>query len=158
MRIGHGIDVHAFAPERKLVLGGVDIPFPRGLAGHSDADVLTHALIDALLGALALGDIGSWFPDDDPAYKDAASTELLSGILDSDTFKEWEIINIDSTVIAEIPKILPHISEIRRTLSNACGISADSVSVKATTTETLGFCGREEGIAAVASVLIEKKT
>lgn len=156
MRVGHGYDVHAFAEGRKLILGGVDIPHSKGLMGHSDADVLTHAVCDALLGAAALGDIGAHFPDTDAAYKGADSLLLLKAVVKLLKDKGYRIENIDSTLIAQKPKLAPYIEQMRKNLAAASGIELDSVSVKATTEERLGFTGREEGIAAHALCLIEK--
>ncbi len=155
MRIGHGYDVHRFAAGRDLILGGVKIPHDRGLLGHSDADVLTHAVTDALLGAAALGDIGLHFPDNDPAYSGVCSLTLLSrvGALLSD--KGYTVSNIDATVIAEEPRLRPYIDEMRRKIADALGITVDRVSVKATTEEGLGFTGERLGIAAHAVCLIE---
>lgn len=156
MRVGHGYDVHAFAEGRKLILGGVDVPHSKGLMGHSDADVLTHAVCDALLGAAALGDIGAHFPDTDAAYKGADSLLLLKAVVKLLKDKGYRIENIDSTLIAQKPKLAPYIEQMRKNLAAALGIELDSVSVKATTEERLGFTGREEGIAAHALCLIEK--
>lgn len=156
IRIGQGIDVHAFSENRKLVLGGVPVPHDRGLLGHSDADVLTHAIMDAILGALALGDIGTWFPDRDPAFKDADSLQLLRTILQDPRVRSWQISNVDCTVIAQRPKLAPHIPGMRTRLAKCLGIPDDKVSIKATTTEHLGFCGREEGIAAMAVVILTR--
>lgn len=155
MRIGHGYDVHRFAAGRDLILGGVKIPHDLGLLGHSDADVLTHAVTDALLGAAALGDIGLHFPDSDPAYSGVCSLTLLSrvGALLSD--KGYTVSNIDATVIAEVPRLRPYIDEMRRKIADALGITVDRVSVKATTEEGLGFTGERLGIAAHAVCLIE---
>lgn len=155
MRIGHGYDVHRFAQGRKLTLGGVEIPYLLGLLGHSDADVLTHAVMDALLGAAALGDIGAHFPDSDPAYSGADSIGLLGrvrGILEKNNFR---IGNIDATVVAQAPKLQPYIAQMRKNIALACGVDETFVSVKATTEEGLGFTGRGEGIAAHAVCLIE---
>jgi 2-C-methyl-D-erythritol 2,4-cyclodiphosphate synthase len=156
IRIGHGFDVHAFAAGRRLIIGGVDIPHDRGLLGHSDADVLLHAICDALLGAAALGDIGKHFPDSDPRYKGIDSRELLrhvGGLLDG---HGWRVGNVDATIIAQAPKMAPHIAAMREHIAEDIGIAADQVNVKATTTERLGFTGREEGIAAEAVCLITK--
>ena len=155
MRIGHGYDVHRFAEGRNLILGGVKVPFDRGLLGHSDADVLTHAVMDALLGAAALGDIGLHFPDKDPAYLGACSLTLLSrvGALLKD--RGYKIVNIDATVVAEAPKLRPYIDEMRQKIAASLGIETDRVSVKATTEEGLGFTGERLGIAAHAVCLIE---
>ena len=156
MRIGHGYDVHRLTENRKLILGGVEIPYEKGLLGHSDADVLTHAVMDAFLGALALGDIGKHFPDNDPEYKGADSILLLKEVCRVLADYNYRIVNIDSTVIAQQPKLKPHIDEMRKNIANACGIDISLVSVKATTEEKLGFTGRLEGISAHAVCLIEK--
>jgi len=153
-RIGHGYDVHRLVPDRRLVLGGVEIPYPLGLLGHSDADVLTHALMDALLGAAAMGDIGRLFPDNDPTYEGADSILLLKEVCSRVYGGGFRISNMDITVIAQAPKLLPFMEAIRARLAGACGIDPDRVSVKATTEEHLGFTGRGEGIAAHASVLL----
>ena len=155
MRIGHGYDVHRLVDGRKLILGGVEIPFTKGLLGHSDADVLAHAIMDALLGAAALGDIGAIFPDTDPAFQDADSLNLLSAVCQKLEAKGYKISNIDSTVIAQAPKLKPYIEKMRNCLAAACKINPDQISVKATTEETLGFTGTGEGIAAHAVCLIE---
>lgn len=155
LRIGHGFDVHAFAENRKLIIGGVEIPYERGLVGHSDADVLLHAIADALLGAAGLEDIGRQFPPSDPAYKDADSARLLVSVLDMITdigFKT--IINVDTTIMAEKPKLNPYVPVMRERISDLLGIDQSRVGIKATTTERLGFVGREEGIAASAVCLI----
>ena len=156
MRIGHGYDVHRLAPDRKLILGGVELPFEKGLLGHSDADVLTHAVMDALLGAAALGDIGRLFPDSDPAYEGADSLVLLRRVTEVLAEHGYQIGNVDATVLAQRPKLAPHIQVMREKLAVAMGISAEQVSVKATTEEGLGFTGTGEGIAAHAVALIEK--
>lgn len=156
LRIGHGYDVHAFAEGRPLVLGGVTIPHLRGLLGHSDADVLAHALADAILGAIRGGDIGKLFPDTDPAYEGADSLVLLGQVMDLARSQGFELIDADCTVAAQAPKLSPHRDEMRRRLAEALGVSVDQVGVKATTTEHLGFVGREEGIAAWAVALMEK--
>ena len=168
MRIGHGYDVHKFAENRKLIIGGTEIPFELGLLGHSDADVLVHAIMDALLGAaalavmdsllgaLALGDIGKHFPDTDEKYKGADSILLLKEVCRVLADYNYRIVNIDSTVIAQQPKLKPHIDEMRKNIANACGIDISLVSVKATTEEKLGFTGRLEGISAHAVCLIEQ--
>lgn len=156
IRVGQGFDVHAFAPERPLKLCGVIIPYELGLLGHSDADVATHALMDALLGAAALGDIGKLFPDTDQKYEGADSTTLLKevvALLDKNNFR---IVNFDITIIAQEPKISPYVGSMRAIMASCCVLSLDRVSVKATTTEKLGFTGRKEGIAALACALIEK--
>ena len=155
MRIGHGYDVHRLVEGRELVLGGVKIPYEKGLLGHSDADVLTHALMDALLGACALGDIGKLFPDSDAEYKGADSVELLKKVCSLIYSKGYRISNVDCTVLAQRPKLAPHIPQMRENLSNAMDIAADCVSVKATTEEGLGFTGDGLGIAAHAVALIE---
>ncbi len=155
MRIGHGIDVHAFAEGRKLMLGGVLIPHTRGLAGHSDADALIHAIIDALLGAAALGDIGGMFPSSDERWRDAPGSELLALAAARVRDAGYRIINIDSTVVAEAPKLTPHVPDMRAAIAHAAGIEIGAVSVKASTSDELGFAGRREGIAAFAVVLLE---
>jgi 2-C-methyl-D-erythritol 2,4-cyclodiphosphate synthase len=156
MRIGHGYDVHRFAEGRKLILGGVEIPAEKGLLGHSDADVLTHAVMDALLGAAALGDIGTHFPDNDPAYAGADSLKLLAKVCSLLTEKNLRVGNIDATIIAQAPKLKPYIPEMRSNIARACGVPIDSVSVKATTEEGLGFTGSREGVAAHAVCLLEQ--
>lgn len=156
MRIGQGFDVHAFCEGRPLIIGGVTIPYEKGLLGHSDADVLLHAITDALLGAAGEGDIGKHFPDTDPAYKDADSKRLLSDSWKIVENKGYRLGNIDCTIIAQKPKMLPHIEEMRSVIAGIFAVPADQINVKATTTEKLGFPGREEGIAAQAVVLIEK--
>jgi len=153
-RVGFGYDVHQLVKGRALVLGGVDIPFERGLIGHSDADVLAHAIGDALLGAAALGDIGRHFPDTDEKYREVDSLWLLQQIVMRIAEAGYEIGNVDATVVAQRPKLAPHIDAMRQRLSAALGIDRNGVSVKATTSERLGFMGREEGIAAHAVVLI----
>ena len=155
MRIGQGYDVHRLVEGRKLILGGVDIPFEKGLKGHSDADVLTHSIMDALLGAAALGDIGKLFPDNDAAFKDADSIELLKKVVSILKGKGYLIENIDATVIAQRPKLAPYIDTMRENIAAACGMEIDWVSVKATTEEGLGFTGSGEGIAAQAVCLIK---
>lgn len=155
MRIGHGYDVHKFAENRKLILGGTEIPYELGLLGHSDADVLVHAVMDALLGAAALGDIGKHFPDTDEKYKGADSIALLREVYTLLVESGYKISNIDSTVIAQKPKLKDYISDMRENIANACGIDVSQVSVKATTEEKLGFTGRLEGISAHAVCLIE---
>ena len=156
MRIGHGYDVHRLAPDRKLILAGVDIPYEKGLLGHSDADVLTHALMDALLGAAALGDIGKLFPDNDDRFLGADSVELLRQVCRVLAEKDYQISNVDCTVLAQRPKLAPHIPAMREKLSAAMGLPPDCVSIKATTEEGLGFTGEGLGIAAHAVALIEK--
>jgi 2-C-methyl-D-erythritol 2,4-cyclodiphosphate synthase len=157
MRVGHGYDVHQLVEDRKLILGGVEIEHTLGLLGHSDADVLCHAISDALLGAAALGDIGKYFPDTDPQYKGASSTTLMKNVVELLNNRGYGISNIDSTLILQKPKVAPFIDKMRLNIARACGLDVDQVSVKATTTEKLGFPGREEGVAAHAVVLIEKK-
>lgn len=156
MRIGTGFDVHAFGEGDSVVLGGVRIPHARGLIAHSDGDVLIHALSDALLGALALGDIGKHFPPGDPRWKDVDSRELLRAVVAMLCERGWRVVNVDSVVMCERPKLLPHIEAMRACLAADMAVPADVVSVKATTTEKLGFTGREEGIAAQAVVLLER--
>ena len=156
MRVGHGYDVHRLTENRPLILGGISIPFEKGLEGHSDADVLTHAVMDALLGAGALGDIGGLFPDTDEAYRGADSIALLKKVTAVVHKAGYIIANIDATVLAQRPKLKPYIPDMRMKLANACGVEFDSVSVKATTEEGLGFTGTGEGIAAHAVCLLEK--
>ena len=156
-RTGIGYDVHAFDVRKPLKLGGVHIPEEAGLKGHSDADVLIHAIIDALLGAAASGDIGYHFPDTDPRYKDADSRGLLRATLDILTGQGFKIGNIDATIMAEQPKMNPHIPDMRKTIANDLGLHVPDVSVKATTTEKLGFVGRSEGMACIATVLIYRE-
>lgn len=153
-RIGEGFDVHRLVPDRKLILCGVDIPGELGLLGHSDADVAVHALMDALLGALALGDIGMIFPDNDPAYAGADSMELLKKVLALPDFEKYRVFNCDVTIIAQKPKLSPYREAMRRRISEVTGWEVDRVSVKFTTTEKLGFTGRGEGIAASAAVML----
>ena len=156
-RIGHGFDVHKLVPDRKLILGGVEIPYELGLEGHSDADVLTHALMDAMLGALAMGDIGHLFPDNDDRYLGADSMELLKEVVRLTEEKGWKIGNADVTVICQKPKLADYIIRMRERLAEVIGTDAGRISVKATTTEKLGFTGRGEGIAAEAVCLMEKE-
>ena len=156
MRVGIGYDVHVLTPGRRLVLGGVDIPFDRGLDGWSDADVLTHAIIDALLGAAALGDIGKHFPPGDAEYQNISSIMLLERVRDKLAENGWQVGNIDATVIAEQPRLRDYIDPMREQLSQALGIDAGRLSIKASTSEGLGFTGRGEGIAAVAVALLEE--
>ncbi len=155
MRIGHGYDVHRLVEDRKLILGGVDIPYEKGLLGHSDADVLAHAIADALLGAAALGDIGKLFPDTDPAFKGADSLKLLAEVARRLQEQGYRIGNVDATVLAQRPKLSPHIMQMRENLAAAMGVAVECVSVKATTEEGLGFTGTGEGIAAHAVCLLE---
>lgn len=156
IRIGHGFDVHAFAAGRRLVIGGVDIPHERGLLGHSDADVLLHAVCDALLGAAGLGDIGRHFPDSDPRYRGIDSRELLRHVAALLAGQAWRTGNVDATIIAQAPRMAPHIPAMRGHIAADLGIAVEAVNVKATTTERLGFTGRGEGIAAEAVCLIRK--
>jgi len=153
VRIGQGFDVHAFAPGRRLVIGGVAIPHEKGLEGHSDADVLLHAICDALLGAAALGDIGKHFPDSDPAYAGADSRRLLREV--KKKLGSYRILNVDATIMAQAPRMAPHVPQMIANIASDLGIAPGAVSIKATTTEHLGFIGRTEGIAAQAVVLIE---
>ncbi len=155
-RIGHGYDVHKLTEERKLILGGVDVPFEKGLLGHSDADVLVHAVCDALLGAAALGDIGKHFPDTDMKYKNADSLVLLETVCSLIRENEYEICNIDSTVIAQRPKLASFIPQMRQNIARTCGLSVDLVNVKATTEEKLGFTGEGLGISAHSVTIIKK--
>lgn len=157
LRIGHGYDVHAFADDRKCIIGGVDIPYERGLLGHSDADVLLHAISDSLLGAAALGDIGRHFPDTDEKYRGADSLLLLREVVRIVGESGCTPVNIDATVIAQAPKLSPYINEMRKNIACALGIDVSFVSVKATTEERLGFTGRKEGISAHCVCLIESK-
>ncbi len=156
LRIGLGFDVHAFAPHRKLILGGVEIPHRHGLDGHSDADVLAHAVADALLGAIRGGDIGKLFPDTDPAYKGADSLVLLGAVADLVREKGYEILDIDCVISAQAPKLSPYREAMRENLARAMKIDVENIGVKATTTEHLGFEGREEGISAEAVALLER--
>ena len=155
LRIGHGFDVHAFAEGRRLILGGVDVPCARGLAGHSDADVLAHALMDAVLGAMRAGDIGKLFPDTDPAYEGADSLLLMARVADLARERGYRILDVDCTVAAQAPKLAPHREQMRARMAEALGVPVEAVGVKATTTERLGFVGREEGIAAWAVALLD---
>jgi len=156
MRIGQGYDVHAFTEGDHIVVGGVRIPHTQGVAAHSDGDVLLHAICDALLGAAGLGDIGHHFPDTDPAFAGIDSRMLLGRVVDSIAERGYRVVNVDATVIAERPKMAPHIPEMRTHLASDLRLDADAVNVKATTTEKLGFEGRREGLAALAVVLIER--
>lgn len=155
-RIGQGIDVHAFGPGDHVVLGGVHIPFEQGLVAHSDGDVALHALCDALLGALALGDIGAHFPPTDERWRDADSKELLAAVGNRVADQGWKPSNCDLTIVCEAPTIAPHVAQMRQNIAEALGIDIAQVSVKATTTEKLGFCGRGEGIAALAIAQVEE--
>lgn len=156
MRIGHGYDVHRLARNRRLVIGGVEIPFAKGLLGHSDADALLHAITDALLGAAALGDIGKHFPDNDNAFKDIDSRILLRRVVELITAKGYKISNIDATILAEAPKMAPHIEAMRQNIAADCGLDISRINVKATTEEGLGFTGEGKGIAAHAVCLLEE--
>jgi 2-C-methyl-D-erythritol 2,4-cyclodiphosphate synthase len=155
-RIGHGFDVHRFRRGRKLILGGVEIPHSQGLAGHSDADAVLHALMNALLGAMADGDIGSHFPDSDPRYKDIASGKLLAEVLRIMRRMRFELVNADMTVVAERPKLSPHYSRIRKSVASLCNVAESRISVKATTTEKLGWTGQGKGVAVTAMVLLSR--
>jgi 2-C-methyl-D-erythritol 2,4-cyclodiphosphate synthase len=155
-RIGHGFDVHAFAENRKLIIGGVEIPYEKGLLGHSDADVLLHAICDALLGALALGDIGKHFPDTDDRFKNADSKKLLIHVYNLVKEKGYALGNIDAVIMAQKPKLMNYISVMQKKIAALLESEIDQISIKATTTEKLGFVGREEGIAAMATVLLIK--
>ena len=156
MRIGHGYDVHRLVEGRRCIIGGVDIPFEKGLLGHSDADVLLHAIMDAVLGAMAAGDIGKLFPDSDPAYKGADSLALTRRVAEVMAERGYRLGNLDATVIAQAPKLAPHIPAMRQNIADAFSVPVDAVSVKATTEEHLGFTGAGEGIAAHAVCLLEK--
>jgi len=156
IKVGIGYDVHALVAERSLILGGVEIPHERGLLGHSDADVLVHAIMDALLGALALGDIGGHFPDHDPSYRGISSLSLLEHVMGLVESKGYRVGNLDSIIMAERPKLAPFIAKMRSNLSRAMNVEESCVSVKATTTERLGFVGREEGIGAQAIVSLKR--
>ncbi len=156
MRVGQGFDVHQLVEGRKLIMGGVEIPYERGLLGHSDADVLLHAICDALLGAAALGDIGHHFPDSDPRYKGIDSRQLLREVMQLLKDKGYGVVNLDATIIAQAPKMAPHIQQMVANIAADLGVEVGCVNVKATTTEKLGYTGRGEGIAAQAVCLIEK--
>jgi 2-C-methyl-D-erythritol 2,4-cyclodiphosphate synthase len=155
-RIGHGFDVHRLRRGRKLVLAGVEIPFDRGLAGHSDADAVMHALINAILGALGAGDIGTHFPDSDPRYKDIASGELLLRVLTMMRSKRFKLVNADVTIVAQQPKLSPHYGRMRKSLAALCKVVESRINLKATTTEKLGWAGAGEGLAATAVVLLSR--
>ena len=155
IKIGQGFDVHQLVNERKCIIGGVDIPFNKGLEGHSDADVLLHAISDAILGAAGLGDIGKHFPNTDPLIKDINSREILKKVTLLLQQKRYSIVNIDATVICELPKLAPYIDQIKKNIALDCNININQINIKATTTEKLGFTGRGEGIAAQAICLIE---
>ena len=156
LRIGHGYDVHAFADNRRCIIGGVDIPYEKGLLGHSDADVLLHAISDSLLGAAAMGDIGKHFPDTDPEFEGADSLVLLKYVVKLISEKGYKVNNIDATVIAQAPKMAPHIEHMRKKIADALQVDVDCVNVKATTEERLGFTGRKEGVSAHCVCLLEK--
>ena len=156
IRIGQGFDVHAFGGRGPLMLGGTTVPCERGLTGHSDADVLLHAITDACLGAFAKGDIGTWFPPTDEAYRDADSRQLLCSVLQQPFMTPWRLVNLDSTIVADSPKIGPYSEQMRITIAGLFQVTRKSVCVKATTCESLGFIGRREGIAAMAVALFEK--
>lgn len=158
IRIGNGYDLHRLVAERKLILGGVDIPHTKGLLGHSDADALTHAIMDAMLGALSLGDIGLYFPPSDPQWAGADSQKLLAQVHQLVRDRGWHISNIDTVVVAEKPKLKPHIQAMRDRLAQTLELEADQIGIKATTNEKLGPVGREEAICAYAVVLLQKKT
>jgi 2-C-methyl-D-erythritol 2,4-cyclodiphosphate synthase len=155
-RVGHGFDVHRFRRGRKLILGGVEISHSQGLAGHSDADAVLHALMNALLGAMADGDIGSHFPDSDPRYKDIASGKLLAEVLRIMRRMRFKLVNADMTVVAERPKLSPHYSRIRKSVASLCNVAESRISVKATTTEKLGWTGQGKGVAVTAMVLLSR--
>lgn len=157
LRIGHGYDVHKLVENRKLIIGGVEIPYEKGLLGHSDADVLLHAIGDSLMGAAALGDIGCIFPDNDPKFKDADSLVLLAEVASLLKCKGYSVVNIDAILIAQKPKMRPYIDEMRKNIASACGVDVSIVSVKATTEEGLGFTGSGEGISAHSVCLIQKE-
>lgn len=157
MRIGSGYDVHKLVEDRKLIIGGVEIPYEKGLLGHSDADVLTHSIMDALLGAAALGDIGKHFPDSDDKFKGISSIKLLKEVFYLLDSKGYSIINIDTTIVAQKPKMLPYIYDMRCNISQALGIDIDQMNIKATTEEGLGFTGSGEGISATSICLIDNK-
>lgn len=156
MRVGFGYDVHRLVQGRPLILGGIPVDYPEGLDGHSDADVLLHAIADAILGAAAMGDIGSHFPDTDPAFKDADSMELLQEVMRRVSQEGFRLVNVDATVAAQEPKLRPYIDAMRANIARGIGLSVDAVSVKATTTERLGFVGIGQGMAAYAVCLLEK--
>lgn len=156
-RIGQGFDVHQFAENRPLIIGGIEIPYDKGLIGHSDADVLLHTVADACLGAIGEGDIGRHFPDTDPQFKNADSAELLIQVWNIVKEKGYELVNIDCTIMAQKPKMAPHIEKIRERIANLLEANVSQINVKATTTERLGFVGREEGIASQAVILLQKR-
>jgi 2-C-methyl-D-erythritol 2,4-cyclodiphosphate synthase len=155
-RIGHGFDVHRFRRGRRLILAGVEIPYSRGLAGHSDADAVLHALINAILGALADGDIGTHFPDTHPRYKGIASSKLLAATLRIMRRRRFKLVNADITLVAQEPKLAPHYNRMRASVANLCGVALDRISIKATTTEKMGWQGSLKGLAATAVVLLHR--
>ena len=157
MRIGFGYDVHKIVEDRKMIIGGVEIPFEKGLLGHSDADVLVHAIMDGILGALALGDIGKHFPDTDPKYKDISSIYLLSEVYKLMDEKGYKIGNIDGTIVAQRPKMAGYIDDMRRIVAKTLNMHIDDINIKATTTEWLGFVGKEEGISSYSVCILKKK-
>jgi 2-C-methyl-D-erythritol 2,4-cyclodiphosphate synthase len=157
-RVGSGLDVHAFGEAIPLILGGVEIPFDRGLAGHSDGDVLTHAVIDALLGAAGRGDIGRWFPSTDPRWAGADSVEMLRTVMDALRGDGWQVVNVDATVVAQRPRLAEYVEAMRGRLAESLDVPAEDVSIKATTTDHLGALGRSEGIAALAVALLVRPT
>ena len=156
MRVGLGYDVHQLVEDRKLILGGVEIPFEKGLLGHTDADVFVHALMDAMLGAMGMGDIGQYFPDNDPAYKGADSMKLLEVCRDKIAEKGYGVYNLDVTICAQAPKMAPHLQNMRQNIAETLGIDMDMVNIKATTTEHLGFVGDGKGMSAYATCLLEE--
>ena len=156
IRIGQGFDAHRFAPQRPLILGGIKIPHELGLAGHSDADVLTHAIIDSILGALSLGNIGSWFPDNDPNFKNINSMLLLKKVLNDKRILQWQLVNLDATIITEKPKLNPYIPKIQESIASSFNADISQISIKGKTTEKMGFCGRSEGIAVLVNTLLKK--
>lgn len=156
VRVGYGFDVHRFVPGRPLILGGLRLNHDQGLDGHSDADVLTHAVIDALLGAAGLGDIGRWFPDTDPRYRDADSLGLLEQVWRRLAGDGWRVVNVDATVVAEAPKLAPHAPAMARNLAGVLGVDPSRINIKASTSEGLGFTGRGEGIAALVACLLAR--
>lgn len=158
MRVGIGYDVHKLVPERQLILGGVTVPYERGLLGHSDADVLVHAVMDALLGAAALGDIGRHFPDSDPRYKGISSLTLLAEVKEKLAAEKYMINNLDAVVVAQAPKLAPHIPAMRENIARILGVELEAINVKATTTEHLGFAGRGEGIGAYAVCTLQRES
>ena len=157
LRVGLGYDVHKLAENRKLIMGGVEIPYELGLLGHSDADVLVHAIMDALVGAVKLGDIGKLFPDTDPQYKDISSLKLLGFVKDKVYEMGYSIVNIDSIIVAQAPKMRPYVDQMEKNIADVLGISVDDINVKATTEEELGFTGRKEGISSKAVCLLSSK-